>query len=315
MIRKHHLSLTARHHVAKHPGSILASAFPTTCDFELDFAEFLDDALLEEYELTESLAANEAKPPSERTWWILKPGMSDRAQGIRLFSTTAELAEIFESFEGDSEGEGDGDDDDGDGDERHRGSHHHTSVVTSQLRHFVAQKYVHPPLLVGNRKFHIRAYVLAMGGLQVHVFRQMLALFAAKDYAPPWDDGGDLAAHLTNTCLQTAAISTTGTTATISTTGTTATISTTGTTATTTTTTTSSSSSSGSSGGGGGRAERDGSVSLFWDLAEDGVDGLEAIWDKICATVAEVFEAAARGQRVYFQVCRCPCNSSHYWKD
>ncbi|KAF8542472.1 tubulin-tyrosine ligase family-domain-containing protein [Trichophaea hybrida] len=192
LIRKHHLALTVRHHIAKNPASILTTSFPITCDFELDFAEFLDEALMEAYEVAESLADNEKKEPNERTWWILKPGMSDRGQGIRLFSTTDELTEIFESFEEDSD----------DGDEDRDDTKNDTSVVTNQLRHFVAQQYVHPPLLVDSRKFHIRTYVLAVGGLKVFVYKHMLALFAARKYSPPWEDD-DLTAHLTNTCLQT----------------------------------------------------------------------------------------------------------------
>ena len=42
--------------------------------------------------------------------------------------------------------------------------------MTSQLRHFIAQPYIHPPLLLqskGGRKFHIRAYVLAVGGTTI----------------------------------------------------------------------------------------------------------------------------------------------------
>lgn len=48
---------------------------------------------------------------------------------------------------------------------------------------------------------------MAVGSLRVYVYRDMLALFAAKTYQPPCgsavsgDDGG-LDAHLTNTCLQ-----------------------------------------------------------------------------------------------------------------
>ena len=79
--------------------------------------------------------------------------------------------------------------------------------MVSHLRHFVAQPYVHPPLLLegDRRKFHVRVYVLAVGGLKVYVYRDMLALFAAKDYVAPGtgEDGEeDLDAHLTNTCLQ-----------------------------------------------------------------------------------------------------------------
>ena len=226
--------------MAKNPDSILTQAFPVTCDFELDFAEFLDEALMEAYEVSDSLALNETLEEDERTWWILKPGMSDRGQGIRLFSTIEELTDIFESFEVDSDDE-DAEEVEGD-----------TSVMTSQLRHFVAQKYVHPPLLVDGRKFHVRTYVLAVGGLRVYVYRDMLALFAAREYSPPWVDD-DLTAHLTNTCLQT--------------------------------------------------GERVGSVRLFWELeAEVGKERLADVWDKICATTGDLFEAAARGQRVHFQV-------------
>ena len=86
--------------------------------------------------------------------------------------------------------------------------------MTSHLRHFIAQPYIHPPLLLppelvaalGNRKFHIRTYVLAVGALKVYVYKDMLALFAAKPYipsrAPDSVPNDDLSAHLTNTCLQ-----------------------------------------------------------------------------------------------------------------
>ena len=55
------------------------------------------------------------------------------------------------------------------------------------------------------RKFHIRAYVLAVGALSVYLFDDALALFADAAYTPPSVDVDDLAAALTNTCLQDAA--------------------------------------------------------------------------------------------------------------
>jgi tubulin--tyrosine ligase len=83
--------------------------------------------------------------------------------------------------------------------------------MTSQLRHFVAQPYIDPPLLMppphpsAGRKFHIRTYVLSVGALKVYVYKPMLALFAGKPYTPPSSEETtpDLSAHLTNTCLQT----------------------------------------------------------------------------------------------------------------
>jgi tubulin---tyrosine ligase len=54
--------------------------------------------------------------------------MSDRGMGIRLFSSKESLRSIFEEFEeqdSDEEQEGNG--------------RHDTSIITSQLRHFVIQ--------------------------------------------------------------------------------------------------------------------------------------------------------------------------------
>ena len=99
LIRKHYLTTTAYNWVTKHPSSILATNIKPSCDFELDYAEFLDDALVEAWELQASFQENAGKEPHDREWWILKPGMSDRGQGIRLFSTEEELQSIFEGWE------------------------------------------------------------------------------------------------------------------------------------------------------------------------------------------------------------------------
>ncbi|KAH9885532.1 5'/3'-nucleotidase sure [Xylariomycetidae sp. FL2044] len=232
LIRKHYLASTVEHWVAKRPGSVLATHVKRTEAFELDYAEFLDDALVECWDLRASLernenASGEGGAGMEKEVWILKPSMSDRGQGIRLFSTMAELEGIFQGWEEDEEE--DEDEDEGEGEVEGKGSDdHHVDVdhiTTSHLRHFVAQPYIHPPLLLpgdgdGGRKFHIRAYVLCAGALDVYVYRDMLALFAAKPYSAPFggtaadastadpevsassSDDIDLESHLTNTCLQ-----------------------------------------------------------------------------------------------------------------
>lgn len=201
LVRKHFLSATVDAWVAKRPHGVLRRHVKRSETFEVDFAEFLDDALVEAFDLRESLEGNQGggeadvMEPREREWWILKPSMSDRGQGIRLFSTMDELQGIFDEWEADLPSSDDEDDDAGG--EGGEGDY----VVTSHLRHFVAQPYIHPPLLVSNRKFHIRTYVLCLGRLKVYVYKPMLALFAARDYAPPWESA-DLDTHLTNTCLQ-----------------------------------------------------------------------------------------------------------------
>lgn len=207
LIRKHYLSTTVSHWLSKHPESMLKDHVTPSVEFEVDYAEFLDDALVEAWELKESWARNDALGANTvgKEWWILKPGMSDRGQGIRLFSSEEELQAIFEEWDPPSDDEDDAASNGGEDAVENDG------VMASQLRHFIAQPYVHPPLLMPaphpseGRKFHIRTYVLAVGALKVYVYKPMLALFAGGTYAGPSesdDPNESLASHLTNTCLQ-----------------------------------------------------------------------------------------------------------------
>lgn len=286
LIRKHYLSHTISSWLVKHPDSILKSHFKASVDFEIDYAEFLDEALVEAWELHESFTRNaelqqieqdlpddeKERRGNEKEWWILKPGMSDRGQGIRLFSTLDELQGIFEDWDPDSDS--DHDDDDARGEDEEQKQKQTTSntqgIITSHLRHFVAQPYIHPPLLLnsenaaGNRKFHLRVYVLAVGALKVYVYPEMLALFAADEYHSPSSSSttsasaaDELSRHLTNTCLQ--------------------------------------------------DGTREGSVQRFWELPSNlqnqspSGDWKCDIFTQICSVAGEVFEAAARGQMVHFQ--------------
>jgi hypothetical protein len=183
------LAHTIQSYVIKHPGSVLNSAFPETFQLEVDYAEFLEDSLDEAYELRMEIEEGDKT-------WILKPSMSDRGQGIRLFRTIPQLQAIFDSFEElptDDEGE--------DAAEENHG------VITSQLRHFVVQQYMEKPLLLeeyNNKKFHFRVYVLASGNIEVTVYNRILTLFAASKFQQPVevDEDINMFGHLTNTCLQ-----------------------------------------------------------------------------------------------------------------
>lgn len=276
LIRKHYLSNTVSTWLVKHPQSCLKRHFKAAVNFELDYAEFLDEALVDAWDLNESMERNEelGADSTRREWWILKPGMSDGGNGIRMFSSMQQLYDIFEDWEKDEEGEEGKEkkEDTGEEDEREdekqkldeqaddvMGSAHET--MTSQLRHFIAQPYIDPPLLLhsrGNRKFHTRVYVLAVGALRVYVCKEMLALFAPKPYQSLYElrkeSEVDLASHLTNTCMQ-------------------------------------------------DDSALNRSVAQFWDL-EDLVlppDGRERIFKQICQVSGEVFEAAAREQTIHFQ--------------
>ena len=46
------------------------------------------------------------------------------------------------------------------------------------IREWVLQRYVHPPLLLHGRKFHLRAYALCVGSIAVYVYNEVLVLLA-----------------------------------------------------------------------------------------------------------------------------------------
>lgn len=168
--RKNYLGSTILHYRVKRENSILHSAWPDSFYFELDFPEFLDDALDECWELKQEIEQNDKT-------WILKPALGERAHGIRIFRTQDELQQIFdEQLTGDEDDEG------------------------MQMRQYVVQEYISNPLLVDDRKFHLRVYVLCVGSLQVFVDTDILALFSNEKYNP--DDLDDMRGHLTNTCYQ-----------------------------------------------------------------------------------------------------------------
>jgi len=56
------------------------------------------------------------------------------------------------------------------------------------------------------RKFHLRAYCLAVGDIRIYLYDRILALFSSATYVAPSSDQGsfplDLTPHLTNTSLQ-----------------------------------------------------------------------------------------------------------------
>lgn len=264
LIRKHYLSNTISAWLTKHPSSVLRDHFKASVHFELDYAEFLDDALVDAWDLHESMARNDSsQKPEHKEWWILKPGMSDGGNGIRLFSSIEELQCIFEAWDPPDDEDEDEQDDQIESTALSdaRSGDHDEALMTSQLRHFIVQPYIDPPLLLseyGQRKFHIRCYVVAVGALKVFVYREMLALFAAKSYqAPSTDESGDLidlSQHLTNTCFQDA-------------------------------------------------STKESSVCRFWALNEPNLDVAWKgdVYSQICKVTGEVFEAAAREQMVHFQ--------------
>jgi hypothetical protein len=114
--------------------------------------------------------------------FILKPSVTNKGAGIALVGDAGELARALAA-------------------ERDIGT-------------WVLQAYVRAPLLLPPRaaaaaapaarhKFHVRVYALAVGALDVFVFREALLLFAPRPYAGA--ARGDAGAHITNSCVGAAA--------------------------------------------------------------------------------------------------------------
>ncbi|EGU71945.1 hypothetical protein FOXB_17546 [Fusarium oxysporum f. sp. conglutinans Fo5176] len=105
LTRKDCLSMVIKYWSAKRPGSVLSGCMPATVSFEIDYAEYLDEALAESdsYDLCTSLSHNTGLAPKDRQWWILKPALTARGDGIRLFSDESQLRESFESVEDDDD--------------------------------------------------------------------------------------------------------------------------------------------------------------------------------------------------------------------
>ncbi|KAF5661428.1 tubulin-tyrosine ligase [Fusarium heterosporum] len=251
LARKDHMAKVVDYWVTKRPESILKGHSPATVKLSLDYSEYVEDSLAAADDLTllYSLEDNEAKDPSERDWWILKPAMIDCGHGIRIFSTIDELAGNLELAADISEEDEDTEitetvdvkhesDSDSDGfnlslsapgldsldaiitatgklsintldkengtftdkllnlviDENER-------IPSALLREFVVQQYIVSIPPIDGRKWHVRAYVLSVGRLKVHVFNEMLTLLALDDYEPPWKNPS-LRSSLTNTALQ-----------------------------------------------------------------------------------------------------------------
>ncbi|GAA5826902.1 hypothetical protein JCM11251_002151 [Rhodosporidiobolus azoricus] len=226
LIRKSNLAYTIALFLSKNPSSPLRQSAPKTFHFTCSFADELDELLMDDlYEVEQSFVAAESGEKREK-WWILKAALADKGNGIRLFSTRERLEEIFLEFEPESddeeeEEEEEEEDQSGEAPAASRASMFgaDTRVDATQMREWVIQEYLDNPLLIDpspftnehGTKFHLRVYVVAVGGLTVYVHHPFLALFASTPYIHPsssseGEEELDLSSHLTNTCLQTSVL-------------------------------------------------------------------------------------------------------------
>lgn len=213
LIRKAQLAMTLNKYIRKHPDSILVRAIPETFILQLDHIDYLDEALNDLFEVQLELEQNLSKEPCDRALFILKPSMTNKGQGLYVVDTEKRLRLLLESFYQENESDdADTDSDDPYQEARENGQEDNESENGNGLhdvREWVIQRYIQQPLLLESRKFHIRAYVVAVGRLQVYLYEPMLVLYAAHRYPSPFTtasspftwDLDNLSAHLTNTCL------------------------------------------------------------------------------------------------------------------
>lgn len=186
MIRKAQLAFNIQKYLAKKPHSILRKYTPNTYVFELDYLDYLDEALNEVFEVEQALRDNYNKNNNEKTKkFILKPSMTNKGAELFLFDSREQLETYFRERVNQSEDE------------------------VLDLTEWVIQDYIDNPLQLAKynlRKFHLRVYVLAVGSLKVYVYEDILALFSLDTYHDMLNLNDtkniNMKSHITNTCVQ-----------------------------------------------------------------------------------------------------------------
>ncbi|CAM9664988.1 unnamed protein product, partial [Heterosigma akashiwo] len=185
--RKAQFSVYLRRFCAKNPGSVLHEAVPEThvietwsafedemtLNFAGDVASFGADlggchfSTAAKVDLCLADAYEEMARAGPGARWILKASVANKGAEIFLVERPRQLRAAV--------------------------------LAWPDLREWVLQRYVEAPLLLGGRKFHVRAYVLAVGALDVYFFDHCLVLLSGARYSPRFDDEY---AHITNTAKQ-----------------------------------------------------------------------------------------------------------------
>jgi hypothetical protein len=133
---------------------------PSWLDFKSAFAECISDA----EEAIDSIG--------EGALWVLKPSITNKAEGLSVVGSIEEVREAL--------------------------------LDLPEMGTWVLQRYIDRPLLLlpTRNKFHLRIYVLASGSLTVNVYREGLVLIAAAPYnRESARDKNERASHITNTCV------------------------------------------------------------------------------------------------------------------
>lgn len=186
LIRKCQLAYYLKKYMTKR-STQMTKYLPETWIFELDYLDYIEEALNEVFEVELSMRDNldrtALNKPTKK--FILKSSMTNKGNDILIFDLRQQLVDFFQNRIDQSEDE------------------------TIDLREWVIQEYIDNPLQLNaykKRKFHLRVYVLAVGDLKVYVYEDILALFCLDTYTSGSNgllpDSNEMKSHITNTCYQ-----------------------------------------------------------------------------------------------------------------
>ena len=157
LIRKAQFAHLLHKYSLKRSSSPLLPSLLPAFVVDIDHPDYVDEALCDLPEVKYMADGDEQ--------YILKASMLDGAQGLHLIRCTDDFVRAIEAHE--------------------------------DVHEWVVQRYVQRPLLVDGRKWHVRAYVVAVGNLRVFLYNAALALFALHPYDPA---SSSPLSHITNTC-------------------------------------------------------------------------------------------------------------------
>ncbi|KAG3016267.1 hypothetical protein JG687_00002536 [Phytophthora cactorum] len=169
--RKAQLSIYLSKYIMKHPDCMLSKALPRT--IVVDTWEAYDESMAQfgipfRQRLDSCLWEVRQTLENENKTWIMKPSATNKGAEVNVIKNFKKLRSIVNEW--------------------------------TDIREWVVQEYIQRPLLLRGRKFHIRVYVLAVGGLKVYVYQHCLVLCALEQYREADTDNNY--SHITNTFQQ-----------------------------------------------------------------------------------------------------------------
>jgi hypothetical protein len=152
----------------------------------------------------ERLAVTHCKPKIVETHfagkniWMLKPTGFNRGRGVTVFNSMEKLKGLIKYYsEENSDSSIFNNISKGDTNEEVQ-----SIIMSVKSRTFVIQKYIEKPLLINERKFDIRAWVLVTHEMKVHFFKEGYVRTSSAAYSINTKDIDKVDIHLTNNAVQ-----------------------------------------------------------------------------------------------------------------